>query len=120
VSSQLLRRLLDLEDLGDVTVASFTNRKSLDEEDTQIVCDQLFSLVDALGRKKLVLNFANVPGLSSPALGTLVILHKKVGAAGGKLVLCGIDPKIHEVFVVTKLDKLFVIRGNEQEALQAF
>jgi anti-anti-sigma regulatory factor len=40
--------------------------------------------------------------------------------AGRKLVLCNIDPQIREVFAITKLDKLFVIRGEEQEALQAF
>jgi anti-sigma B factor antagonist len=50
----------------------------------------------------------------------LVTLNKKIKAAGGKLVLCNIDPQIREVFEITKLDKLFVIRGEEQEALQAF
>jgi anti-sigma B factor antagonist len=58
--------------------------------------------------------------MSSAALGKLITLNKKVQAAGGKLILCNIDPQIREVFEITKLDKLFVICGDEQEGLQKF
>jgi anti-sigma B factor antagonist len=43
-----------------------------------------------------------------------------VQSAGGRLVLCNIDPQIREVFEITRLDKLFVIKNDEQEALQVF
>jgi anti-anti-sigma regulatory factor len=43
-----------------------------------------------------------------------------VQSAGGRLVLCNIDASIREVFEITKLDKLFVIKNDEQEALQVF
>jgi anti-sigma B factor antagonist len=120
MSSQPRRRRLEVEDLGDVTVVSFTDRKILDEQNIQVIGEQLFGLVDDLGRKKLLLNFGNVEYMSSAALGKLITLNKKVQAAGGRLVLCKIDPQIREVFEITKLDKLFVIKGDEQEALQVF
>jgi anti-sigma B factor antagonist len=120
MSSQPRRRRLEVEDLGDVTVVSFTDRKILDEQNIQVIGDQLFGLVDENGRKKLLLNFGNVEYMSSAALGKLITLNKKVQSAGGRLVLCNIDPQIREVFEITKLDKLFVIRGDEQEALQMF
>jgi anti-sigma B factor antagonist len=120
MSTQPRRRRLELETIGDITVASFTDRKILDEQNIQIIGEQLVSLVDELGLKKLLLNFRNVEYLSSAALGKLITLNKKVQAAGGKLVLCGVDPKIREVFVITKLDKMFPIRDDEQEALQLF
>ena len=112
------RRRLEVEDIGDVTVVSFTDRKILDEQNIQVIGDQLFSLVDELGRKKLLLNFGNVEYMSSAALGKLITLNKKVQSSGGKLVLCNIDATIREVFEITKLDKLFTIRGDEQEGLQ--
>ena len=71
-------------------------------------------------RVGLLLNFGNVEYMSSAALGKLITLNKKVQAAGGKLILCNIDPQIREVFEITKLDKLFVICGDEQEGLQKF
>ena len=58
--------------------------------------------------------------LSSAALGKLITLNRKLQSAGGKLVLCNIDPQIYEVFEITKLNKLFNIQKEEQAALQAF
>ncbi len=69
---------------------------------------------------QILLNFGNVEYLSSAALGKFITLNKKVQAAGGKLVLCNIDPNIYEVFEITKLNKLFNIQKEEQAALQAF
>ena len=114
------RRRLEVEDIGDVTVVNFTDKKILDEQNIQIIGEQLFSLVDELGRRKLILNFSNVEYLSSAALGKFITLNKKVNAAGGRLVLCNIDPQIYEVFEITKLNKLFTIHKDEQSALQAF
>src|SRR5881394_3105649 len=117
MNTQPRRRRLEVEDLGDVTVVNFTDKKILDEQNIQIIGEQLFSLVDELGRKKLLLNFGNVEYLSSAALGKLITLNKKVNAVGGKLILCNIDPEVYEV---TKLNKLFNIQKEEQAALQAF
>ena len=114
------RRRLEVEDIGDVTVVSFTDRKILDEQNIQIIGEQLFGLVDESGRKKLLLNFGNVEYLSSAALGKLITLNKKLQQAGGRLILCNIDAQIYEVFEITKLNKLFSIHKEEQAALQAF
>src|SRR5229473_243917 len=120
MTSQPRRRRLEVEDIGDVTVVNFTDRKILDEQNIQIIGEQLFSLVDELGRRKLLLNFGNVEYLSSAALAKLITLNKKLQQVGGRLVLCNIDPQIYEVFEITKLNKLFDIQAEEQAALQAF
>jgi anti-sigma B factor antagonist len=120
MSTQPRRRRLEVEDIGDVTVVNFTDKKILDEQNIQIIGEQLFSLVDELGRRKLLLNFGNVEYLSSAALGKFITLNKKVIAAGGKLVLCNIDPQIYEVFEITRLNKIFNIQKEEQAALQSF
>jgi len=120
MSSQPRRQRLQVEDTGDVTVVHFTDKKILDEQNIQVIGEQLFSLVDELNRRKLLLNFGNVEYLSSAALGKLITLNKKVNAVNGKLVLCNIDPQIYEVFEITKLNKLFNIQKDEQAALQAF
>jgi anti-sigma B factor antagonist len=114
------RRRLEVEDIGDVTVVNFVDRKILDEQNIQIIGEQLFGLVDEVGRRKLLLNFSNVEYLSSAALGKLITLNKKLQAASGKLVLCCIEPQIFEVFEITKLDKFFKIAKDEQTGLQSF
>jgi anti-sigma B factor antagonist len=120
MSSQPRRRRLEVEQIGDVTVVNFVDKKILDEQNIQIIGDQLFSLVDEEGHKKLLLNFGNVEYLSSAALGKLITLNKKLQGAGGRLILCNIDAQIYEVFEITKLDKFFKIEKEEQTALQAF
>jgi anti-sigma B factor antagonist len=114
------RRRLEVEDIGDVTVVNFVDRRILDEQNIQIIGEQLFSLVDEVGRRKILLNFGNVEFLSSAALGKLIALHKKLQAVQGRLILCNIDPEIYEVFEITRLDKFFNIQKEEQAALQAF
>src|SRR6266853_1975158 len=89
MSAQPKRRRLEVEDIGEVTVVNFTDKKILDEQNIQVIGEQLFSLVDELGRRKILLNFSNVEYLSSAALGKFITLNKKVQASGGKLVLCG-------------------------------
>jgi anti-sigma B factor antagonist len=120
MSAQPRRRRLEVEPIGDVTVVNFVDRKILDEQNIQIIGEQLFSLVDEEGCKKMLLNFGNVEYLSSAALGKLITLNKKLQNAKGKLILCNIDPQIHEVFEITKLDRFFKIIKDEQAALQAF
>ena len=120
MSAQPKRRRLETEIIGDVTVVNFTDKRILDDENIRIIGEQLFALIDDQGHKKLLLNFTNVEYLSSAALGKFITLNKKVSGAGGKLVLCGIDPTIYEVFEITRLNKLFNIQKDEQSALQSF
>ena len=114
------RRRLEVEDYGEITVVNFIDRKILDEQNIQKIGEDLFSLVDELGRIKVLLNFSNVEYLSSAALGKFISLNKKVQSKGGKLVMCNINDDIYEVFEITKLNKLFNIQKDEQTALQVF
>jgi len=120
MSQQPRRQRLEVEDVGDVAVVNFIDKKILDEQNIQMIGDDLFRLVDELGRRKILLNFKKVEFLSSAALGKLITLNRKVQAVRGKLILCSITAEIKEVFQITKLDKLFTIHAEEQAALQAF
>ncbi|HEY8503183.1 MAG TPA: STAS domain-containing protein [Gemmataceae bacterium] len=114
------RRRLEVEDVDGIAVVHFVDKKILDEQNIQMIGDELFRLVDELGRTKVLLNFSNVEFLSSAALGKLITLNRKIQAVQGRLILCGISKDIREVFEITKLDKLFTIHKEEQAALQAF
>lgn len=110
-------RRLELEEVGDVTVAKFIDKKILDEGNIQIIGNQLFALIEEDHRQKIVLDFSNVEYLSSAALGKLITMDKKVKAAKGKLRLCAIRPDIYEVFAITKLNKLFDMKDTLEAAL---
>ena len=113
-------RRLDLEEVGDVTVARFIDKKILDESNIQIIGNQMFSLVEDDGRRKVLLDFSNVEYLSSAALGKLIVMDKKLKAAQGQLSMCSVRAEILEVFKITKLDKLFAIYDSREQALEGF
>lgn len=111
---------IDVSKIGDVTVVKFVDRKILDETGIQELGSELFSLVELDNRRSILLNFDNVDFLSSAALGKLITLDRKVKSAQGRLKMSNIRPEILEVFQITKLNKVFDIRGEEAEAISAF
>jgi anti-sigma B factor antagonist len=113
-------RRLDVSDVGDVTVVGFRDHKIVEDINIQQLGQELFQLVEADNRTKLLLNFSAVDFLSSAALGKLITLDKKMKAHGGVLKLSNIRPEIYEVFAITKLNRLFDIRDDEADALAAF
>lgn len=114
------QRRLDIETIGDITIARFVDKKILDENNIQIIGNQLFGLVEEDDRKRIILDFSNVEYLSSAALGKLIMMDKKVKAVGGKLRLCSIRPDIYEVFAITKLNKLFDMKDDQDAAMEDF
>ena len=104
----------------DVRVVEFTNNKILDEANIAEIGQALTTLVESKHRPKLLLDFQNVDHLSSAALGMLINVNQKIKAQSGELRLANIKAQIFEVFVITKLNKLFRIFPNRQEALESF
>jgi anti-sigma B factor antagonist len=58
--------------------------------------------------------------LTSLVLGKLIHVHKRLATSGGEIRLADIDPRIYEVFSITRLDRLFRIYEREDEALASF
>ncbi len=111
---------LKVEQIAEVSVVNFLDKRILDDATIQDIADQLFSLVDEDNKRNLLLNFSKVEYMSSAALGKLINLHKKLHVLKGRLALCNVIPQIYEVFTITKLDKLFKIFPNEDAALRTF
>jgi len=111
---------LNITQEGDVTVIEFLDRNILDEASIQQIGDEMLRIVEQSESPKLLINFNNVDHLSSAALGTLITINNKVRQKDGQLRLTDIDPQIYEVFVITKLNKLFHIHKTVDEALKSF
>jgi len=70
-------------------------------------------------KEKLVINFKDVSYVDSSGLATLVEILKGLRSYGGKLKLCNLSTKVKNLFEITKLEKLFDIAQDEEEAVQA-
>jgi len=101
-------------------IVEFVDRNILDEANIQAIGDEIKQLVEPESKPKLLISFANVDHLSSAALGTLITINNMVRGKGGQMRLADIDPQIYEVFVITRLNKLFTIHETSAEAMKAF
>ena len=108
---------LRIEDQDGITRIEFVDRNILDEANIQQIGEEITQIIDAAPQPKLLISFENVDHLSSAALGTLITINNKVRSKGGQLRLADIDKQIYEVFVITKLNKLFEIHETSEQAL---
>jgi anti-sigma B factor antagonist len=104
----------------DIRIVEFTSNRILDEANISEIGQTLMGLVDENTPPHLLLDFANVDHLSSAALGMLINLNNRIKQKNGKLRLADIKPQIYEVFVITKLNKLFRILPTRKDALDSF
>src|SRR4051812_47372659 len=73
-----------------------------------------------LGERKLVVSFKNVEYLDSSFLGALVGILKILLPLSGKLVITDLNADIENLFELTRLNKIFVIKNNLATAMLDF
>ena len=105
-----------VEHSANLTIATMTAEKILDEADIQALEKSVMPLIVQNPRIDLLISFENVRFLSSAVLGLLIRISKKVYEADGRLRLCSIDPKLLQIFKITRLDKIFDIYEDRDKA----
>jgi anti-sigma B factor antagonist len=111
---------LTVTPIKDISVVEFTNNKILDEAVLEDIRTTLSRLVDAASTPKLLLDFIAVDYMSSAALGMLIDVNRRIREKNGQLRLANIKPQIFEVFVTTKLNKVFRVLPDRAAALESF
>jgi anti-sigma B factor antagonist len=92
----------------------------MDERVIRVIGQELYRQVEQLGRDQIVIDFSDVRHFSSSLLAVLIELSKKIKATKGRLVLCGLQPELLEVFAVTRLDGTLKIVVDMYEAMRQF
>jgi anti-sigma B factor antagonist len=111
---------ISVSEQKDIRVVEFRDQRILDEQNIVEIGQTLTALIEEKDYPKILLDFANVDHLSSAALGMLINANNRIKQKNGQLRLANIKPEILEVFVITKLNKLFRILPNRAEATASF
>jgi anti-anti-sigma factor len=90
------------EDFGDVEVIRPTGSRLESES-----LDRLIDSVAMRSGLRLVIDLGEVQYLTSPMLGQLINLKKRLGRGGGRLGLQHVHPDLLQVFRITRLDRVF-------------
>ena len=110
---------MTIEYVGEeIIVAVLTDEKILEDMQIQALESSFMPLIEQNSPAKLVVDFSNVRFLTSSVLGLLIRISKKIYESEGMLRLCCIQPKIFEIFKITRLDKIFEIHPTREKALE--
>jgi anti-sigma B factor antagonist len=104
--------------VGDIMILDIKGRITLGEGD-ELLKDKVNSLVNQ-GKKKIVLNLADVPYVDSAGLGEIVRTYTTVSRQGGSLKLLNLTKRITDLLSITKLLTVFETFDGEKEAIASF
>jgi anti-sigma B factor antagonist len=79
--------------------------------------DELYEAVQDHPSSSVALNLAAVDFLSSSGVALLVGLKRRLDSRQGKLVLCAVQPIVHDLLKITRLVQFFTFAPTEAEAL---
>ena len=91
----------------------------LSEQGSAELMDLLKSNLES-GNKKILFNLADVKFVNSTGLGMLLTAVSKVRNAGGEMALCSLPEQTKKLLQMTKLETVFIVRGDEAEGVSFF
>ena len=104
-----------------VMIVEFKQPSLMDPIVLEAAGKRLNDLVEQEDQRNVLLDFEPVQYLSSQAIGIVLTLKRKIDALGkGRLVLCGVGPKLAELLKITKLDKVLTIKATQKEAVNVW
>lgn len=103
---------------GPARVLALTVPPQVDNTDFDKLHEKVLESVSAKADGQWVIDLSGLAYMGSSVLGLMVNIRERVRRNGGKLVLCGMNAKLHQVFRTCSLERLFVIRGTREEAVE--
>ncbi|HEY8667127.1 MAG TPA: STAS domain-containing protein [Tepidisphaeraceae bacterium] len=101
-----------------VTVIELTLPAALDTEEFDRLNAEMATTLDGNLHGQWILDLSSVSYMGSAILGLLVNLRQQIKSADGKLILCGLSPRLLEVFHACSLERLFTIARSRAEAMR--
>ena len=96
-------RLLKTDAVGDVMVLTITEPQVEGDEIATALQRELLAAVDAAGASKVVVDFQHVRYISSVAFAPLLKLRRKLQEGNGRLLVCGLNSMVGDVFYSTRM-----------------
>jgi anti-sigma B factor antagonist len=103
---------------GDIDVITIEEQEanlSNSEKFKELVLEEI-----SAGNRKIIISFKHVEYLDSSFLGALVAILKALLPYNGKLVLTEMNGDIVNLFQLTRLDKIFILQTDLENAVKEF
>jgi len=102
-----------------VAVVAFKATSISNIEGIAAASKQIIEFIEENHPKKIVFDFERVKFFSSQVLGLLLHTRAKLKEYNGQVVISAIDPRLHKIFRITNLDKIFEFFPHIEGAVKA-
>jgi len=109
---------IELDTVEDVSVVKFVDERMMDAARIEQLGSELIDAVSGDDKERVVINFENVSFFSSAAVSKLLVAEKRIRSQGGQLRLSNLRQEVRDVFSMTKLDSLFQIEQEQDDAIK--
>jgi len=109
---------ISLVEQDDNVVIVRTLVDSFDDDRVRLFHSEVRAAAEARGGRPFVLDLASINFLPSMSLAGLVRLATEFRSRKQRLVVAGLQPQVREVFVVTRLDRVFELQDDVAAALR--
>lgn len=99
--------MFDVHCEGDFALVTVKRSSITDEDNLELLGESMQDLVMNVGIRRLILDLSTLRHVTSSVLGKWIFLHRSIHREGGRMVVCGVDGEIAEVFAATRLETLF-------------
>ena len=110
--------LFHLTRAGDVHVVELSLPIDLDVGEFDRLNDALLSAIGGAPDGRWVLDLSRLDYMGSASLGLMVNVRQQIKQAGGRLVLCGMSPRLIQIFRTCCMEQLFKIARTRDEAIE--
>ena len=99
-----------------ISTLTFSGRLISSEDNTKI----LNEVSDAInnGTKYFILDLKELEYMNSSGLNVFVSILTKTRNNGGDVIICNVPEKINQLLIITKLNSVFTVTANQNEALE--
>ena len=111
---------LEVDHIDDVTVLRICEPQLSGDQLVEQLSSRLFKLVDEDGKRKLVLNCAQVDYVSNSVLARLLMWNEKIRQRGGRLRICNLRHDVQDQIKARRLLSQLDICIDEEAALKLF
>jgi anti-anti-sigma factor len=110
---------LDISSEGNAAVIAFTSAYISDVEEISGDSAQIRQFINKSHPQQVIFDFSGVKFFSSQVLGLLLEARAQLKSCNGQVVVCTLDPRLHRVFKITNLDRIFPLYPDRSSALDA-
>lgn len=110
---------MDIEQRIEGSITIVSPHQKLDTATAPVAGQAFANLIDQ-GVQRIVVDFSDVPYISSAGLRVLLLTAKQLRAKGGELRVCALNDTVQEVFEISGFNTLLQVFVSPADALREF